>query len=396
MSDFGPMREAEVSAAARIVALCFASTREECITWLGQAGHDQVRVLRESVDGAPEAPVASLLRIPMGQWWGGRSVPMVGIAAVGVPPEGRGRGTAGRLMAGALREIHDEGVPLSVLYAATQPLYRRVGYEQAGYRFEIRVPVRTFDVRERSMQVREITDADQQQVVACYQKFAGAFNGPLDRGAYIWGRVRKGRGGDFTGFAAIGDGGMIEGYVFLNSVRKADRGRHEVNLSDLAFSTAKAGRRVLSLVSEYASMADDVVLFGGPMHPALFLLGEQRYRFDLRDHWMLRVVNVPRALEARGYHPGLSCSAVLEVRDSVIPENEGRWTVSIEGGIASVKRGSEGPALTVDACGLAALYSGFLSATQLRLLGRAEGNDDAARVWDGVFAGTAASMSDMF
>jgi len=70
--------------------------------------------------------------IPMGQWWGSQRVPMTGIAGVGVTPEYRGTGVAIALVQDTVKELHRQGVPLSVLYPATQHLYRKAGYEQAG------------------------------------------------------------------------------------------------------------------------------------------------------------------------------------------------------------------------------------------------------------------------
>jgi predicted acetyltransferase len=389
---FAPMAAEDMAAVSRIVAHCFTGTREDCGRWIEEAGPQHVRIMREADGGI----AASLLRIPMGQYFGGRSVPLVGIAGVGVSPEGRGRGTAGALMAAALREMHEEGTPLSGLYAATQPLYRRVGYEQAGHRFEIRLPMTTLTVRDRAMAVRELTEQDHEAVRECYSHFAGCFDGPLDRGPYIWGRVCGTRDFKYTGFAATGESGEIEGYIYLVTRRKADRGRQEAVVSDLAFTTPRAGRRLLALLGDFGSMADEAIMFGGPMHPALFLLNEQRFRIDLRDHWMLRVVNVVSALESRGYRRHIAAGLVLDVRDDLIADNTGRWRLEVEAGRGRSGRGGDGPALSLDVQSLAALYSGYLSATQLRLLGRAEGDEVAIAAADAIFAGTTPWMSDMY
>lgn len=389
--EFGAMYADEARALARIISLAFAGTREGSLEWLEKAGHQHMRVYRQDQTAA-----GCLLRIPMGQYFGGSSVPLVGIAAVGVTPESRGRGTAKRMMAAALREMYDEGTPLSGLYASTQSLYRSAGYEQAGHRFEIRLPVAAIDVRERGMPVRELGEGDENAVKACYGEFARVFNGPLDRGAYLWGRVRQGRDGEYTGLAALGESASIEGYVYLRINRKPERGRQEIVLSDLAFSTVGAGRRLLGLLADFGSMADDVVFFGGPMHPALFLLGQQRFRIDLRDHWMLRIVNVARALEARGYAPGVTARVLFDVRDGLLGENQGRWALRVEDGRGRVERGGSAAAISLDVSAMAPLYSGYMSASQLRWLGRIEGTDEAVRMCDAVFAGTTPWMGDMY
>ncbi len=63
-----------------------------------------MRLLREG-----GTDVACALRVPMGQFFGGRSVAMMGVAGVAVAPEARGRGLATRVMQEVLREAREEG-----------------------------------------------------------------------------------------------------------------------------------------------------------------------------------------------------------------------------------------------------------------------------------------------
>jgi predicted acetyltransferase len=389
---YQPMKEEQTPAVARILSHAFAGTPESSTEWLKNAGIRHARVLAGA--GARDEVAACLLRIPMGQYFGGRSVPLVGIAGVAVAPEARGRGVAGRMMAQAVREIAAEGVALSGLYPATQPLYRRVGYEQAGHRFEVRLPVGIIDTRERDLAVRPIEGGDEASVRACYRRFAEGFEGPLDRGEYLWRRVREGRDTAYHGFAAWSEAGEIEGYLYLSQTRKPERGRQDIALSDLAFTTPRGGRRLLAFLREFSSLGDQIVLYAGPLHPVLSLLAEQRYAMHLREHWMLRVTDAARALEARGYRGG-SGEVHLEVRDELLPRNAGRWLLAVEAGRGSVSRGGRGD-LRLDVRALAPLYSGLLSARQLRLLGWAEGDDGAVAAADRVFAGTTPWLGDMY
>ena len=64
------------------------------------------------VDG--DEVLAGLGIYRLGQYFGGRSVPMAGIAAVGVPPEHRGRGVAKQLMTLTLQGLRDEGPVLNI------------------------------------------------------------------------------------------------------------------------------------------------------------------------------------------------------------------------------------------------------------------------------------------
>ncbi len=393
---YGGIRDgADVKAAARLISHAFAGTPDKSEEWLRTAGIEHVRALRE--DGAP---LASLMRVPMGQFFGGRSVPMVGIAGVAVGPEARGRGLARRIMQESMRELAAEGVPLSALYASTQTLYRQVGFEQAGHWFVVRLPLHRIDVREKGRALRSLGDPDMPAVQACYRAFASRFSGPLDRGPYVWKRVRMMRDETYHGFGIDRAGGGLDGYVFLTQRRKHETGRHDVALTDLVFLTPEAGRQLLAFLGDFATVGDDAVFMAGPVHPALTLLGQQKYEVQKRDYWMLRLVDVKRAIEARGYAKAVAATVRFEIVDDLIEANTGTWTVRIEGGRATAVRGPGGSAgnesVRCSIRGAAALYSGFLTGREAALAGLAEGPDGALDAATAIFSGGTPWMADMF
>jgi predicted acetyltransferase len=219
--------------------------------------------------------------------------------------------------------------------------------------------------------------------------------GPLDRGEYIWARVKMFRDNPYQGFAAVNDSDQIEGYLYLNQQRRPSDGMQDLALTDLVFTTPRAGRRLLTLLEEFSSIAHDITFCGGPLHPALYLLAEQRYAISLKHFWMLRVIDVKRAFESRGYPPAFRGDAHLDVRDEVIPANSGRWTVTVEGGRASVTKGGRGD-LRLEARALAPLFSGYLSAGQLAQLGKLEGDPAAIAGASAVFPAGTPWLSDMY
>ena len=79
----------------------------------------------------------------MRQWWHGRSMPMAGVAAVMVAPEHRRQGLGRSLMTVLLDAIAGRGYPVSVLYPATTPIYRSLGWELAGGHHRAVIPART-------------------------------------------------------------------------------------------------------------------------------------------------------------------------------------------------------------------------------------------------------------
>ncbi|KFE62924.1 GNAT family N-acetyltransferase [Hyalangium minutum] len=387
--EFGPPGEGEEQAAvADIMAQAFAMTPQEGAAWLEKAGRSNLRVLRER-----GTVTATALPIHMGQWFGGRRVAMAGIGGVGVAPGARGGGAATRLMQRTLQELRSLGFPISVLYPATQPLYRRVGYEQAGARFESRVQASRLDFKERTPQVRPVKPADLPAVQELYRRHASTRQGYLDRGSYVWDRVFHPRSETAYGFVLEGAQGL-EGYVWLVRRRKMDL-LQELFLTDYVVATPAAGRRLLAFLGDHRSLAQEVVWTGGPMDPLLLLMREQTYQVKLLFHWMMRVLDVPAALEARGYPAGVSGTLHLHVEDDLFPENRGSFTLEVSGGTGHVQRGGGG-LMSLDVRALAPLYTGFLTADALRSVGSLVADDATVRLAATLFSGPPPSLPDMF
>jgi predicted acetyltransferase len=373
-----------------MISLAFGGTLEGTREWLAKAGLHEVRMLREG-----GADVGCALRVPMGQFFGGRSVPMMGVAGVAVAPEARGRGLATRVMQEFLREARAEGVPIAALYPATLPLYRRVGFEQAGYWMEYRLPIARIDVARTAMTVRPFEDKDLEAVQRCYRHVAIGFDGYLDRGEYIWDRILNPRAGPATGFVIDSpNSGGVAGYLFLRQERLPTM-RHDVHVTDMCAATPTAAGRLLSFLGEFASVGEEVVFFGGPLHPMTPLLNEQKFSMRLKEYWMVRVLDVAAALSGRGYLPGVSAEMHLDVGDELFPENAGRYVLRVSDGHGTVHRGGNG-SVRLNIRALASLYTGFASPHSLRVLGRIEGDDISLRAASAVFAGPAPSMPDMF
>ena len=62
-----------------------------------------------------------------------------------------------------------------------------------------------------------------------------------------------------------------------------------------------AGLRLLTFLADHRSVGRNLMFFRAPNDPLLALPAEQEYEAKLLFHWFLRIVDVPKALEARGY-----------------------------------------------------------------------------------------------
>jgi predicted acetyltransferase len=349
--DVGRPSARDLRAYERAVEHAFSSAAHEPASvhaWSKRVGAANMRVAR-----VERRVAGGFLWYPMGQWFGGRRVPMWGIAAVGVLPEHRSKGVASALMRAAMEEASRKGVALSCLYPATQPVYRRVGFEQAGTYLSWSLSTDAIAARERGLEMREAGRADERTIRAIATEFARRSNGTLDRGDALWARILRPIKGDAFAYLA-GD----EGYVVY--YKEPSGSHYDLVVRDWAALTPAATLRLLTFFADHRSLADHVKFAAGPASPMLRLDREQAAKAVRALRWMLRIVDVKAALEARGYGEGVTAEAHLDVKDDVLASNAGRWTLEVSGGRARVKRGGRGT-IALDVRELAALYSGFVS-----------------------------------
>jgi predicted acetyltransferase len=296
-------------------------------------------------------------------------------------------------MDATIRDLHEQGIALSTLYPATQTLYRKSGYEQGGSRFLYTIAPKDIEMRGRSLPMRETTEEDRETLARTYSTQASRLDGYLDRGSYIWDRVYQSREEKALSFL-VEDGGEVTGYIYYFQ-KNRDDGGYDLSITDLVAADPATARTLLGFLSDHRSMAPEARWFGGPTSSLFAMLPEQRFEMKLQIIWMTRIVSVPRALEARGYPPGLSTEVHLEIHDDLIPENHGRFVLEISGGEGQVREGGKGH-LTMDIRGLTPLFTGFLTPLNLCAADMIRGDSKALQRAHGVFSGSTPSMSDMF
>jgi predicted acetyltransferase len=388
-SRYDVATEEDIPALAQMMAWSFAFPTADAEPWLRRAGVENVRVMRRG-----RVLDACLLLIPHGQFFHGRSVPAYGLAGVATPAESRGSGAALVLLRAALSEMAERGIATSNLYPATLSLYRRVGYEIAGARWEHSTPLARLPTPDRSLPLRDATPDDRAGIEACYREKAAFTNGMLDRGPYVWQRVFEPRGQSARSFV-VGERGRIDGYTVVYEKRGDSFLDYSLVTTDLVARTPAAVARLLAFFADHGTLGDALTWCGAPSDPFVHALRSVVYTTRMQHSWMIRIVDVAKALEARGYPAGLTSSIDLEVRDELLGANAGRFVLQVEGGRGHVTRGGRG-SMTLDVGALAALYSGHLPPRALAVAGAlAAPDDDLARA-ESIFASAAPSMSDFF
>jgi len=388
--DIGPPADETEQRAFRAIAdYAFASSPPPTpnIEAIARQGPENYRLAR--VHGRVAGGLGLLF---MGQWFGGRGVPTVGVNAVAIAPEYRSTGIASRLLQCMFEDAHARGVALSVLYPATQVVYRRAGYEQAGVALRYRQPLHALTHAAHGLDVRRAEDGDQETMRALYAERGRRTAGHLDRNEYMWGRVMRAHDTVLNAYMVERDGAP-EGYIVYH--QEQDGQDRNVVARDLVALTPDAGRALLSFLAAHRSTVDNLVWTGAPADPLFFHMPNQDYTVTWYEQWMLRIVDVRGALEARGYPPALETDLSLEVRDDVLGWNSGRWVLAVSGGRGHARAGGGGD-LRLDARGLAPLYSGYLSAEELLSAGYIEGAPETLARASLVFAGPTPWMVDEF
>jgi predicted acetyltransferase len=329
---------------------------------------------------------------------------MAGVAGVKVAPEERGRGLGRALMMSLIPEMRRRGYPVSALYPATVPLYRSLGWEFAGGQYETTVPT-------SALATLIGPDGAATETAAADAVFgeAGAAGdlrraGPADSAAVV-----KTLGGVYQ---ALGDCGpathapdLVAGWLdnpesfayladdgFLN-YRWHD-GHDSIRVELLVAASAPTALAFWRLLSTHASMADTVRACLAPDDPVGWLTREPSAATRQVDGWMLRCLDAPAAVAARGFPAGAAVSVRLELNDQLLPDNSGTWDLEINGGNGQLTPSAVGrtPPLRLGARGFATLYGGVPLST-LRRAGLASGGSAAADdVLDGAFGGRPAFM----
>ena len=352
-----------------------------------------------------ERLVGSAVIQDMRQWWCGRAVPMAGVAGVMVAPEDRGRGIARRLMAALLDEVAARGYPLSALYPATMPLYRSIGWELAGTRDTAAIPARS---------LRDLVPPDPEvpaaglNVAAAAPRLRRAAPGDAEAVISVIGRVHAAARdcGPITWAAASMTQWLADPYLYAYLcddgflIYRWHHGHSALFVEGAVAISAETQRAFWAHVGSHASIAEQVYARVGLADPLWWLTRERDADLERHSRWMLRVVDAPAAIAARGFPSGLSLTVPLVIADHDRPANSGRWQLTVaegQGALDPVRpvTAHAGPPLTLGARGLAALYAGtpLPSLHQAGLASGGSAEHDAAL--DAAFAGSA-YMLDAF
>jgi predicted acetyltransferase len=350
-----------------------------------------------SFDG--ERVVGTAQAISFDQWFGGRRVPCAGVASVAVLPEYRGRGVAGALMRDLLDRRRRHGDAVSALYPATSPLYRQLGYEFGGLQPQFRASIA--DLPAARGEVRELAEGDVGELMACFSHFASMHNGPVQHADPVAWEERvlahKGEGTHQRTVVVPGNEGLTGFATYYLDSWEGDE--YRLTCKHFVAVDAAALRTLLGYFRRFENSAGELAWYGAPSTAPLGLvLGSNCFTIapGLR-RWMTRVLDVPRALEARGFANGTG-ELVIGVDDPVFPANAGPWRVELVDRRAHVSPApaNAGAGVPLPIGLFSAFYTGLATPADLVLLGAMEHDDPRMALLSTLFAGPVPWMADFF
>ncbi|MFP4653246.1 MAG: enhanced intracellular survival protein Eis [Phormidium sp.] len=371
-----------------ILSQCFLIPLDQCASYIDILPQENYRLVRQDnqIGGG-------LVTVSTGHWLGGRLVDCMGVSSVGIAPEYRGTGAATTLLGNLLRELYDQGVPLSSLYPATPPLYRKLGYEQAASRCLWEVSLTSLRPQKPQLPCIRIENCTE-AIAPLYEQYAPRHNGAVQRGDFLWNLILQ-------GFIPVnlppvftyifGDRSAPEGYIVFCQKRDQEG---LMAIRDRVLLTPAAVQSFWAFLYSHRSQITSASWHGGQLDATMLTLPLDT--MILREQMMLswRIVHLEAALRQRGY-PLLSGELHLEIEDEILPENCDRLLLTLKDGKPQVTRGGRGE-LRMNIRHLAPLYSGLWSASQLHHLGYIEGTPEAIALANVLFAGDLPGLSDFF
>ncbi len=344
--------------------------------------------------------VGKLVIWELGQWFGGRRVPMGGISGVAVAPAYRGRRVASSLLDDALTAMRERGEVLSTLYPMNHTLYRRHGWEVAGAYPEHDIDLRALtDLPKptRQVTVRESVEADLPALRALNDEVSREVPGNVSYGPEFAARRLLGHPGAQEGYVAEVDGVLTGALTLGHGDGHDERELYTLSVRNLFAADLDSELALLRVVAAHYPVARTARLVTSVSSALPLLLGER----DLRPAgagwcWMARLVDAPGAIRARGFAPEVDVEIHLDLIDPTAPWNAGPHVLRVKDGEGQLEPGGRGDVL-IDIGRLTSLYTGWADPRRLAhagLIGGAEESDLAAL--DRTFGGRTPWARDFF
>jgi predicted acetyltransferase len=305
----------------------------------------------------------------------GGSVPAAAVTVVTVQPSYRRKGLLTEMMKHQLYDIHRREEPVALLWASESAIYGRFGYGQASPQARLSGKTKTTAFRpDVDLGSGSVGEVERDQAIPMIKRLHQALLpervGALDRNDDWW-DVRwhdpepLRRGATAYRFALHYDRrGRPDGYVAFRVKNNWDESGAEVIIDELDAASGAARGALWRFVLDL-DLVRTFTRHGAPLDEAVRYLVSDLHsiKAELQDGTYARLVDVPRALEARRYLTELEVT--IRVEDPLLRQNSGTFQVAGDHDGASVTRGRSRPDLVMNVRDLGAIYLGGTSLAAL-------------------------------
>jgi predicted acetyltransferase len=314
---------------------------------------------------------------------GGGAVATSAVTAVGVLPTHRRRGALTAMMRRQLSDIHEAGDPLAALWASEGAIYGRFGYGMATVNAVVEAERARIAFRHAAPTVGAVrfveVDEARDLLPKLFERSRGSRAGSFARPPQFWSAEifhdppHRRRGGGPLLYVVHDTGAIDDGYAIYRITQEWDARGPKSALQ--AYEVAGSSPAVIGELWRYLFGVDLVgTVRARPQpvdSPLLWMVTEpRRLGMSIGDGMWLRIVDAPRALEARGY--AAEDALVIELRDEVCDWNAGRWSLETGRDGARVQRTERDADVAMTAADLAAVYLGGSSFAGLLAASRGE------------------------
>jgi predicted acetyltransferase len=273
-------------------------------------------------------------------WFGGRPVPVGGIASVGVAVEARGRGVASAMLDHLHGVALARGDALTLLYPFRQAFYARLGYGAASPAHRLRFSPHAIPgcaTGAAELAVRAASGHDRDALAGLWEAAGRAGTGRIVRTERLW--TARLATEDLSWLVADGPDGT-EGYAAWSLTQPEAEGETTLVVREMATRSDRAARSLWAAAAAMRHQVQHVEVETAAFDPiAWALVDADRARAgpspigSVVAGPMLRATDLPRALSARGWP-----------RDGALAfEVDGaRWNLSARAGTATLAPGPTG------------------------------------------------------
>ena len=330
----------------------------------------------------------------------GGTVPVAAVTLVTVQPSYRRRGLLTEMMKHQLNDIRERGEePVALLWASESTIYGRFGYGHACPQVRLSGKTKTTAFRpDVDLGSGSVGEVEREEAIPIIKRFhqnllsrrVGALNRNDEWWVVNWHDPEQERHGSSAyRFALHYDRrGEPDGHVAFRVKNDWSESGAEVSVQELDADTAVARAALWRFVLDL-DLVRRFVRQNAPLDDSVrYLVADLRsVKAEDRDGTYARLVDVPRALEARRYLADLDVT--IRVEDPLLSHNTG--TIRLETGpdgasVTRVTRSRRRPDLIMNVRDLSAIY---LGGTSLAALARA---GLVAERTKGVAAATAAAF----